>query len=588
VAKGHGDARALPRAKKNAGSALRKIEKKMFPSHPQTYLGYDPGTDSAKAVTIRRQGQTWQVTGCYRLKYEDEGISSTADQTEALSAWCRQHHWENLPSALALPQYQGASVLKDFPPVPARKLPMLVAGEAKSLSGVSEESFLWDYRPLPPANGRRNPVLVSLCRIAAPTERLRSAWPQATLPRCLSLAGQALAEAFAFLQPAAAASDQPQLLLDLGHDNTTAVLWCAGQPLYFASLTVVAGQFAEAANRALGADQRSRLENLRNFRLTDELDSSPAGRLACQLDSELQDFVAAWRDQELPDLAQRPVAGIWLSGGGAMLGGLRDWLQRSSETIVQFLQPVAPGLAEEEAPLYTIALGLALQAAGGRFGTRLFPEAMLDKQRHQASIPLLWAALALLILSLAIFFTANYFRCSQKLRDLRRQIAQLQECGEIIPQLENANAALKLQDTRLLPLLVASQQTDNFRKSLAALGQACQQEEFPVFLADQPQRDGQDDTKNKRSLPVLTADANCKPPTAYYCQGFAPLVPLNRYEKVRALTDRLNHSGLFTGADLSQDPFPDSAPAQKAWLKFLRQYGDKDYLEFALILPLAK
>ena len=350
-------------------------------------------------------------------------------------------------------------------------------------------------------------------------------------------------------------------------------------------------------SRPLGADQGSPLENLRKFRLTDELDSSPAGRLANQLDSEIQDFVAAWRDQEIPSLAQLPIARIWLSGGGALLGGLREWIQTSSDTEVKILSLNAPNVPQDETPLYIIALGLALQATDGKFATRLLPAEMLDSQRHRDNLPLLWAALAIFLIAILFAFTASYLRQSSRLSAIQSQAARLQECGEIIPQLESASTALRLQDERLRPLLVASHQTANLRQAFQALRQASQQDVFLFFLSDHLDSEADNDSfataqsktsndQKRQKLPVLTAEANRQPSTAYFCQGFTPLV--NRFEVVRAFTDRLKQDDFFAEVDSPpQKSFPDAEQAQQAWLKFLRQYGDKDFLDFNLVLPLA-
>ena len=201
-----------------------------------------------------------------------------------------------------------------------------ITGKGSALASLSDEAFVHDYQPLPAGCGRQQPVLIGLCREQTLRERLRLCADVGLRHDGLAMTGLAMVSAYCWCHPEAAHAPQPVLLLDLGKDNSTAVVLAGGQPLFIGSLLFNAERFQQALATRHGASKYDEKPSPERVNLLDEAPNSALLVAARQLETEIHNAVEHWRNQEQAEMASALIEQVYVCGGGSLLGGLDAWL----------------------------------------------------------------------------------------------------------------------------------------------------------------------------------------------------------------------------------------------------------------------
>lgn len=590
-------------------------------------VGLDVGSASVKAVVFHCSGKKVQLESAEVFNARDEGILSDDELYSSIRDWLKSRGLDRSRITLGMPQYLTTTLVRDLPGVNRSALENLVRMEAKQLAGLSDEAFVLDFQALPAGGGRNHPVLMALCRENAVRERLEYMRSAALQVDDLAMTGLAMVNAFAHLQPDAAQANTPTLLLDLGHDNATAAVWYAGQALFMASLLFAGERFEQALNA-----KNRKGATLAEVDLADEAPQSPFIAAARMLENEIHAAVEHWRNQEVPELADKPIEKVLLCGGASRLKGLADWLQDRLECPVEHLGPTLDGQLRPE---LTVAYGLGLQGASRvPIKLTLLPEEIRRRKKRLARAPFLAAGLLLFALTGFGLELAYWRRSANLLAKLTTINSQLDQCGLLVSRLESTRAALQSQESRLIPLVTAANQASRIAMAFAELGRTRGENDWLVYLGDElsfqatraavvAQR-GQRVTSSIGAAPPAVAPGGMFAAPAATGRGQAPEQPLSDefpkrclpgevkhteafiaagyterqeqeqvYESVRGLVQTLNQSGRFDRVDILPEADCDGREDIFApWLEYNKRLaaasGSKGYRNFTIRMPFAE
>ncbi|MGI5922514.1 MAG: pilus assembly protein PilM [Lentisphaeria bacterium] len=591
-------------------------------------VGLDIGCASVKAVVFHCSGKKAQLERVEVFHARDEGILSDDELYSSIRDWLKSHGLDRSRITLGMPQYLSTTLVRDLPGVNRGALESLVRMEAKQLAGLSDEAFVLDFQPLPAGGGRNHPVLMALCRENAVRERLGHMQAVALRVDDLAMTGLAMVNAFAHLQPEAARAKTPILLLDLGHDNATAAVWYAGQALFMASLLFAGERFEQALNA-----KSRKGGTLAEVNLADEAPQSPFIAAARMLENEIHAAVEHWRNQEVPELADKPIEKVFLCGGASRLEGLAEWLQDRLECSVEQLGPTLDGRLRPE---LTVAYGLGLQGASrASIKLSLLPEEIRRQKKRLARAPFLAAGLLLFVLTGLGLELASWRRNADILAKLTSINSQLDQCGLLVSRLESTRAALQSQESKLIPLVAAGNQASRIAMAFAELGRTRGENDWLVYLGDElsfqatraaavAQRGQRKTSGGSAAPPPVIAPGGmfgapaatgwgqapeqspggefpnrCLPAEVKYAEAFIAAGYTERqeqeqvYESVRGLVQTLNQSGRFDRVDILPEADCDGREDIFApWLEYNKRLtaasGSKGYRNFTIRMPFAE
>jgi type IV pilus assembly protein PilM len=585
-------------------------------------LGLDVGTKTVKAVRLRLVDRRPELLGVGRLTLSAEGILDDQELRESIADWVQRSGWRRSDTCTGLPQYLTTVQVRDFPVAPPGGMGKMIDFETRHLSGISEERFLTDYQILPPGAGRRNPVLIGVCRESVVAERLSLIEAAGLLPADLTMNSLAGLNALFDLHPETLREKRPQLLLDVGADSSTVTLFAEGHPLFSGSLMIGGERFTQelAAVRNLSPAQADEAKGRSPIELDRE--SAPLSRVAHNLQVELNGVLEQWRGQESAELRDQPLAGLWLCGGGARQAGLAESLAAEYRCPAAVFGPqTEPGKNPE--PDLAVAYGLALQGIGkAPVSVSLTPFALQWSNTRRRNFPALVAA-AVFLAALLVILMSGYYR---ELRSVdarqRAEIARLDRCSKLIPEIEQRVEAIRHHERLMLPLVVKGNNAGRFLAAAREIAAATGDNAFFVYLADEAAFHAvaapEAATAAKAQLPWATATASeaddrtreygilvprdtLTEPTRLILGGYTFCAgKREHYELVRAIQQKLDDSYLFGSSGEKVDIVPENdtlerIPIFSVWSgrlvnnPLLHQYFRRDRLrQFVLRLPFSE
>ena len=413
-------------------------------------LGLDIGQATVKAVVLDRSGRSAaaEATGC--LKFRTEGILDEAELYRELKPWLDKNGWLGYDLVASIPQYIATTQVTDFPPGSERNLEEMVAYETQQLAGLSEESFLDDYQPMPPKFGRRNPVLIGICRESVINERADSLREAGLFLTDFTISSTALAAAYTKLYPDAAKSETPQILLDVGAENTTVAIVAGGNLLYTASLMCGTDRYVQilAQQLDISLEDAERVKGEQRINPADR--SSPTASAARIFENEIRNTIEQWRSEERPEIGRIQFSRVCLCGGGAHINGLDAYLSALLDCPAEIIG--VPAKDGERDPLYVTAYGLALHGTGNSpFSISLAPPALQRQVHHRRRFPYLAASIVLLTLFVGILEINHYLYLRTRQSELDAVERKLARSNHTIPELEETILQIQLFERILLP-----------------------------------------------------------------------------------------------------------------------------------------
>ena len=309
----------------------------------QRILGLDVGASSVKAVLIESAHRSWTVAAAVRRPVAPpvEGAPPLRDrQVEAIRGLLQEHSLGFDTAMVALPG-PSASHVVTLPFTDPRRIEQTVGFEVEGQIPFDLTEAAWDWQPLQVRDGKTE-LLVAVVKKEELSGLLAGLAGAGVDPRAVVPPGPAYASLFGTGALAGELAVEPgeapasEAVLDVGASR--------------ASLCVVTGGGCEAARTfAVGA--------------------TPS---AAALAREVRATLRAWRARTTP--VPRPLRRLLLAGEAARVAGLVEALASEVEGPIEPLSLAgapAQAVAPEEAPVFGLALALALRGHQGPRGPRL-------------------------------------------------------------------------------------------------------------------------------------------------------------------------------------------------------------------------
>lgn len=566
----------------------------MFKSN-SVYIGLDAGASGIKLVAVSRNKAGCELAGFGDFSVNGDGILSYDELYQSASQWLSEHHWAESPVCSGISQSMSTVLFRDFPEkVGKAALGEMIDCEIAQLSGLSDEVLSRDFCRISPVTGHASPVMIGLCREEFIREKSNSCTGCGISMHSAGLNGIALANAFLKLKNSECNNNQVQLLLDIGTENTTAVVIAGKTPIFISPLMFGGEKFEQAA-KAQADELASKV--LLEVNLLDEIGMSPFLLAAKLLENEIHGALESWRAQEGEELSSAIVSRVWLSGGVSRLGGLAGWLSERLETPVEVWGPKASGLMHPE---LATAYGLALQCANmASANLQILPEAVKFKLDRKRKKPFLIAAICLASGLLLGHDALSFISMSRRTAACEKQRASLVSCQSIIDQINSTQLRIYEKEARLVPVVIAGNQMENLKNSLKIFADTLVSDNWLVYFASddvfsiENSKTDENDSNNDRmsamfSMPEenttvsavefplhLTGKSNVVT-NNYVLSFYAPYMAKQPFAPASAFIDTLKSKGGFKNVELLPELSESEAKLVLGkWPDFLAAKKDK-------------
>ncbi|MFA6930317.1 MAG: pilus assembly protein PilM [Lentisphaeria bacterium] len=593
-------------------------------------LGLDIGQNEVKAILLEHRAKGLVITRKEVFSIWEEAILDDKELYRSIATWLQEKKLNAFSTCAGLPQFLTTPQITDFPTgISSDTLEVLVRNETAQLSGLSDESFIHDYQVLKPAFGRKNPVLIGICRESAVNEQARKLQEIQVNLQDMGMNGLALVNAFFFLNPREKENAAVQLLIDLGTENSTLAIVTQGQVLYVSSLMFGSRRFSKLLAQELNCSENEAETRKMSYKPDWSNPASPFLPAVRQLENEIRTALEHWHQSEPPEFQNLPVGKIWLTGGGARFWGLNAHLIRTYACPVEILGVKSSVVnkdtedANQPDPSLTIALGLALQGIGqAGCNISLIPNLLRWQQNKIARLPYLRGATAILILTLLIFLLWFYFHVTREQTQMEAKVAELNLCDNLVPRLDDAQNQIGFYQKMLIPLVESGSRPQRFMTTLLELQQAMadtpgQKEGWCIYLADEfsyhvatknspekptptivekksvnifssPEKNVDSIPTAGNQIPVFQIPLLKKMIVGGYC-----VVPPDKgkYEATKEILDKINAGQFFVGADWFSDwDETHSQEIFRPWQEFVqvrraKQLQQLNYHDFRIQLP---
>ncbi len=605
-------------------------------------IGLDVGQGAVKVIRLAAQGRKKApaIEAAHTLDRFDEGLLGPEEVRKALPEWLEQHGLDKGELLVAVPQYLATTQISDFPETGDRELSSMVAYETEQLAGLSEEPFLFGFYRLPPDEKRKNPVFIGICRQSVLEETANQYRELGLWVRDLAMSGLAAANAYLALYPELAGGEAPQVLLDIGTENTTLVVLADGLPIFVSSLLFGGQKFNQALARQLNVSEDEVEQTKRNARLDPSVPNSPLMLAAKALENELRTALEQWRSQDNTAIAKKKIQRLAICGGGARMLGLAEFLGRilrCESTVVGV--PLPPSKDGKEAPAESAeprrdpammtAYGLALQGLGrAPAEISLAPREIqwLNRRRHAVGYLAAATTLASILVAGGMFLW--YRSLKQEQTALNARLDELGRCEQLIPKLDDLTRNIAHREKMLLPFVDKGNRAYRFLGAIQELARVRGPHDWMIYLADY---DSYQEGKPKKAktnpekpaavgpvfgmmptpentaattaetampdpYPVKIVLPNVHPLTTMVAAGYTRFVPTERLKAVKKLVEKLNGEKgkptLFKGVDILVESEKDARadiflPWERLFRRIAVRGGDR-YQAFLLRLPFAE
>ncbi|MCF7855444.1 MAG: pilus assembly protein PilM [Candidatus Pacebacteria bacterium] len=457
-------------------------------------LGLDIGQAVAKAVLVSRRGNRVTITAAHKLDCRAEGILDEQELATEVGPWLDKQGWSRKETVAGIPQYLATTQVTDFPPGSEGNLDGMVRFETQHLAGLSEEAFIYDHQLMTSTLNDKRPVLIGICRQSVVEERAHNLQTAGVRLADVTINATALAAAYLHLYPQETASEAPQLLIDVGAENSTVVVLAGRQILFTSALMFGVEQYIQQVAQELGSSIEKVREDMADpdhiIRPADA--NSPYVKAASMLRTELQGALENWRAQEASEVAKVQFASVSLCGGGAHVNGLDAYIGAIFKCPSQVIGVPLPG-NETRDPVLVTAYGLALQGVSASpLHISLAPKAVRSQAMRRLRFPYLVAAAGILAAIVTFVEVKVYSNVVNRRQTLQRELKSVNLATSIVPELEDTLRKIAFRQKTLIPLVEKGNHARRFLQSLAELSDARETmaaanrnaEGWIVYLAD--------------------------------------------------------------------------------------------------------
>ncbi len=439
-----------------------------------TVIGLDIGSNNVKAVELESSEKGPVINSQKNLTLRAEGILNEDDLCQTVKDWLADYGWQDSDVCAGLAQYLVTVQVRDFPPVASSEMDEMIGYETSHLSGISEEDFKNDYAPMTPGFGRVNPVLIGISRESAVNEKVENIEKIGVTLVDLTLNSTAAFNCLMQLHPEAAESSSPQVILDIGSDTSTVVIFAGRQILFANTMMIGFERFA----KELGSKEI----DIKAHELGTETRSMAVSR---DFSSEIFSFIEQWRSQENEELNEKDFSGVWLCGGGGCIPGVAEHLEKIFNCPARVFGPSA-NTGDQPAPEMVVAYGLALQAMEEEsINISLCPHDIRWANTRRKNLNNMALATVFLLLSLLVYFLHMYMDLKTSDRKNRKQISRLSKCDDIIPELENTINRLRHREKMMIPFVARGNNIHRFIGAIREIAKTSDKDVFFVYLGDE-------------------------------------------------------------------------------------------------------
>jgi Tfp pilus assembly PilM family ATPase len=308
------------------------------------------------------------------------------------------------PLVVTVPQHSTDSQVLDLPTADARSIRDQIQADIVRLSGLTESAIIYDYGRMDPFAQHTNPYWITHAR---ESEVLAVVGQFGALQEDIwetASPGNALVAAYREMRPAF----RNALLVDIGSSGTVVAVVHEGQGVFVTSFPVGGFLFSEKvrAERGCSSMDAELAKNTENL-LSGSKPLPALCGLVDQWHAELVRIGEDWLREHPSVTVSSSQFEVVLSGGGAEMPGLREYLRANS--VMSFcgwadlpgVPPIQP--AGQFAVAYGLACGLLRR---GGPSASLVPEEMRAARKEQAAVQMLqasvWLLLAITLLVLGI------------------------------------------------------------------------------------------------------------------------------------------------------------------------------------------
>ncbi len=485
-------------------------------------LGLDIGSNSIKAAELSWTKESGvRLLSHQQLKLKAEGILDDEELSQSLSTWMQQNGWKDRETCAGLPQYLAQVQVRDFPAAPDAKLEEMIAYETSQLSGISEEKFIHDYHIMQPKYGRKNPVLIGISRYSVVTDKLRILENAGITPADLTMNSMALVNALFSLHPEAKISEKPHMIIEIGAENSTVVIFGGGQVLSISSLLFGSEKYTKAIMEHQGIDEAKAEEEKLKSEINIKNKKHSLHKITMGLVNELKNAVEQWKLHENAENATLEIEKLWLCGGGTLMGGLPEFLMAHyMECEIELFGPVDKD--GKLLPELVTAYGLALQAMGlNEINISLAPSEIRWVSQRKRNLKYLSAAVFFFVIAIAIYMVDFYIKLENEDVVNRKILTKLKACEEFIPRLDKFNEDIHHYEKMIVPFAVNGNNVPRFLSAIREIGNIKGDNFLFVYLADEKSFRNlkMEKAQSKDVQSIFMSNLAAKDPLAYMKRG---------------------------------------------------------------------
>ncbi|MBN1673562.1 MAG: pilus assembly protein PilM [Kiritimatiellae bacterium] len=415
------------------------------PRH-KAILGLDIGRHSVKAVRALRRGAGALITRADLLRLP----ADVPDKVEVIGRWLRELAPPGTPCVIGLSaqaaMFQPIELMRDDP----RSYAQAAAMEMSRFNELASEPMVYGFTPVS-AEDQAKRLLLCMARPSVLEEGLAA--PRALAMRVTDVIPFPVA-LFNLARATGSLEAAPWLYADIGCTGTEVVVGNSAGLRFAGSLACGGQLFSDRLAEAAGVSP-AQAEHVKTAEgALNRGDAQHRAALTAAADtwvSEMQTFLSVYRTSFGAE-ADQPTR-LVLSGGGADLTGLREYVADRLHMQVQPVQNLACKTELNNPGRYALAAGLALAGLGlGSADVSLLPlrereELALRRQRRY------WiGAAAAAVLILGVSLVGGYRDFQRMETHLKAQRATLNHCQTLAQEIEQIKAQNELTHTMMQPV----------------------------------------------------------------------------------------------------------------------------------------
>ncbi|MCH2174666.1 MAG: pilus assembly protein PilM [Lentisphaeria bacterium] len=567
----------------------------------QSIVALDIGIASTRMVALETKGKSVKLSKSISFSNSEEGIVGSDELKDHLKTWLGKELAKNAEVVIGLPQFLAITQLSECPANQKSQVSNMVQFETQQMSGLTDESFYYDYRLLKEFGNTPQSVFISVARCSQADERIELIEDAPCFLKDVFLEGDALA-ATLIQSESNIPENEIHAILDIGAENTTLSIVVNKQMVFTSSIMFGGDYFTDEVAKAHGLNRFDAERAKESLSLMTLDGPSPLLNASKTLIQELQVTFESWQTQQNVDLEATPLRTIHLSGGSAKIKGLAAFIGQQFNCECKLLEMPFEELDGD----YAVALGLALlemkKQSKNSFkkSVSLMPTSHKTELLRRKRLPMLAVAFILFTWGIIGVLYLQFNLSNKELVKLDVRYKELQKCEGIEPSITALKQAINYNQDLLQVFATRGNRNYTVIEAVETLTKDKKKEDWFYLLADynsyynvEPKVEvvKVSKPKEKKSFflieepeqdsTLLVRAGSLEPWNLLCASGFTPKQRSDQYRNVRALINKLEQSDIFKNVDINQKQSPIDAQTMQIWTRYRMR-------PFSLLLPLKR